>query len=96
MYCKIHETGQGIVLAACDEEILGKKLVDGDYGVVIEPAFYKGEIVKEEKLAELLSGSDSINLFGKKSVGVALKQGFLTEKDITMIAGVEHAIILKV
>ena len=93
MYCKTYETQNGTVLAACDEEIIGKNLVEGQYDVTIETTFYKGEIVKEEELAQMLSGAASINLFGKKTVSVALKQGFLTEKDIIRIAGVEHAVI---
>ncbi|HLC93291.1 MAG TPA: DUF424 family protein [archaeon] len=95
MYCKTYETQNGTVLAACDEEIIGKNLVEGQYDVTIETTFYKGEIVKEEELAQMLSGAASINLFGKKTVSVALKQGFLTEKDIIRIAGVEHAVIFK-
>jgi len=95
VYCKTYETQNGTVLAACDEEIIGKNLVEGQYDVTIETTFYKGEIVKEEELAQMLSGAASINLFGKKTVSVALKQGFLTEKDIIRIAGVEHAVIFK-
>ncbi len=96
MYCKTFETQNGKVLACCDREVIGKNLVDGPYDVTIEEKFYKGELITEEKLAELLGEAISINLFGTKAVGVALKRGFLTEKDIKRIAGVEHAVILRI
>ena len=96
MYCKIYETQNGTVLAACDKEIIGKTLIEGEYHVAIGEKFYKGEAVDAERLGELLSEAVSINLFGKKAVGVAVKQGFLTDKDVIRIAGVEHAVILKV
>ncbi len=95
MYCKTHQTASGALLACCDREILGKNLSDEKYDVTVDEYFYKGEIVNEQGLAELLKECMSINLFGKKAVGVALKQGFLTEKDIISIAGVWHAIIIK-
>ena len=96
LYFKKHETENNIVLACCDKELIGKNLVEGNYDVTIEESFYKGKLIEEEKLAELLSEANSINLFGKKAVGVALKQGFLREEDIIKIQGIEHAIILKV
>ncbi len=83
------------MLAACDRELIGKKLDNGNFEVLIDPAFYKGELVDEIALGELLAEAFSINLFGKKAVDVAIKHGFLTEKGIIRIAGVEHAIILK-
>jgi len=95
MYCKTYSVQQGIILAACDKELLGMNLIDGPYDVVIGQNFYRGEIVKEEELAKLLIDAQSINLFGKKAVGVALREGFLTEKDIITIAGIEHAVIFK-
>ena len=96
MYCKTYVTNGSVVLACCDKDILGKNLVEGSYDVTIDESFYRGEETTEEQLAGLLQEADSINLFGKKTVGVALKQGFLTKNNIITIAGVEHAIIFRV
>lgn len=95
LYCRTYNTGRGLVLACCDKELLGKRLVEGNYDVTVDESFYKGEKISEKRLAELLGESSNINLFGKKAVRVALKQGFLTETGIIRIAGVEHAIIFK-
>lgn len=96
MYCKTHETGGSRVLACADENILGKTFSGKDIEVTVKESFYRGEKIGEERLAELLKEHDSINLFGEKSVGVAVKQGLLSGKDIIRIQGVMHAIILKV
>ena len=96
MYCKTYETQSGTMLACCDKQVIGKNLVEGQYDVTITERFYKGSETTEDELARMLADAFSINLFGKKAVGVALKHGFLTEKDIIRIAGVEHAVILKV
>jgi len=95
LYCKTHSVENNSVLACCDKEVLGKNLKEGNYDVHIEEDFYKGEEINEEKLAELLKESKNINLFGEKSVGVALKQGLLSEKDVIKIDGIEHAIIMR-
>ncbi len=96
LFCNVYNARENVVVACCDRELLGKNLKEGNYDVTIEESFYKGTLTDEKKLAELLKEANSINLFGKKSVGVALKQGFLSERDIIRIAGVPHAIILKV
>ena len=95
LYCKTYSVDNNTVLACCDKEVLGKNLKEGNYDVHIEEDFYRGEEINEEKLAELLKESNNINLFGKKSVGVALKQGLLSEKDIIKIEGIEHAVIMR-
>jgi len=96
MYAKKYETPNSIVLACCDKELIGKNLVEGEYDVTVDEEFYKGDEVTEEKLEELLQEADSINLFGKKTIEIAIKKGFLNEKSVIKIQGVEHAIILKV
>jgi len=95
VYCKTYSVDNNTVLACCDKEVLGKNLKEGNYDVHIKEDFYKGEEINEKKLAELLQKSNNINLFGKKSVGVALKQGLLSEKDVIKIDGIEHAIIMR-
>ena len=85
-----------VVLACCDMELLGKNLVDSRHDVTIDESFYGRQKVTGKELAELLKEADSINLFGKKAVGVALKRGFLRQEDIIRILGIEHAIIMKV
>ncbi|MEK6957996.1 MAG: DUF424 family protein [archaeon] len=96
MYCDTYSTQGNFVVACCDKELLGKNLKEGNYDVTIKESFYKGKLTSEKKLAKLLKQANNINLFGSKAVGVALKQGFLSERDIIKIAGVLHAIILKV
>ena len=96
MFCKIHETQNSTILACCDKELIGKNIQEGNYDVTIEECFYKGELITQEKLEELLQEVNNANLFGKKTISIAIKQGFLTQKDLIKIKGIEHAIILKV
>jgi len=96
LYCKTYSIENSLVLACCDKEILGKELKEGEYEVIVEESFYKGKKTSEKELIELLEKANNINLFGEKTIKIALKQGFLSQEDVIKIDGVSHAIILKV
>jgi hypothetical protein len=84
------------VLAACDRELLGKKLESDGHDIEVSEGFYGGEIVEsEEELARRMEYCTIANLIGDKAVGVAKKRGFITEENIISIGGVPHAQFVK-
>ncbi|MBN2478499.1 DUF424 family protein [Candidatus Micrarchaeota archaeon] len=89
MYLKIHQTQKGRIIAACDKELIGKKLEEGKLCLDLEKysGFYKGELVTEEKLEKELDNFFSVNLVGKKSVGVALRKKLINEDNVQFIKG---------
>ena len=96
MFAKLHKRGNLIILAACDEELLGKKLKGEKISIKISENFYKGNKVNEAELIELLNEADSSNLIGKKVVEVALKAGFAVEKNCIYFGKIPHLQIFKV
>ncbi len=96
MYCKTHEISGSVVLACCDKEVLGKTLTEGDIEATISEKFYGKEKTSEQAFLELLGRAGNINLFGNKTVSIAVKHGFLSEGKARKIRGISHAIILKV
>ncbi|MEM4662655.1 MAG: DUF424 family protein [Candidatus Diapherotrites archaeon] len=95
MYCKVHKTQFGCVLAACDEELIGKNIKFGEVDFYIGEAFYKGKKVNEKVLAKLLEEHSNINLVGEKTVAVALEKGLITERSIVKIGNIPHVQIYK-
>lgn len=92
MYLKIHDAGMGrTVVAVCDKELVGKKLVQGDLEINATERFYKGEEVSEEEVVKVLKEAANINLLGKKAVDIAVKAGIVAEENVLMIQGVPHA-----
>lgn len=83
-------------MACCDKELVGKTLCDGEITFEVRERFYKGFIVTGKKLSGLLKNSQNINLVGKKAVGVALKQGLITQSSIRLIQDVPHVQIFKI
>ena len=79
---RIHVGKEDMLLAACDEDLVGKE-------------FYMGELVSEETLAERLRSVSVINLVGERAVAVAVEQGLVDPECILIIDGIKHAQAVK-
>ncbi len=79
------------MVAACDSEILGKKLEDSVYQLDVREDFYKGEVVGEEDFLQALSNATIANLVGNKIVETAMKHGFVDSANTISVKGVKHA-----
>ncbi|VVB57691.1 Uncharacterised protein [uncultured archaeon] len=90
--CRLHQQGPERVLAAADEDALGKKHAGG--GRVLDlakfAAFYGEETVDEEELEARFAECSSANLVGERAVGVALKMGLAAESQVVRIGEVPH------
>ncbi|MEM4366961.1 MAG: DUF424 family protein [Candidatus Anstonellales archaeon] len=93
---KSHAKGSEMVLAVCDEELLGKVFEDGSIVLDLKryKAFYDGKKVSEEELLALASLATSINAVGSGALVLA-KRGICDEKNIRYIKGVPHIQIYK-
>ena len=96
IFYKIHEQGNATVLAACDKELLGKVLEEGDLHFEVRESFYRGEEADAEKLKELVNEHNNINLIGEKVVGVVLEENLITDSNIIRIKNVPHVQIFKI
>ncbi|MCD6491206.1 MAG: DUF424 domain-containing protein [Candidatus Njordarchaeia archaeon] len=76
-WVKVIETQTGTILAACDEELLGKKLKMGELDIEISPKFYKEHLVDRETLIKLLQTADVLNLVGNFVVSLAENLGLI-------------------
>lgn len=95
MYAKVFRLHGSVVLAACDDKLVGKTLKEGKISVHINPDFYRGEKVDKEGLKNMLKEADNINLFGEETVKVAVELGLADEGSILRINGVPHLQIYK-
>lgn len=91
----LRKSGQFIVLATCDCELLGKVLRDGKIVFEIKEEFYKGQRVTVEEAIELCKQSTIVNMVGQCIVERAVKEGLIHPEAILKINGVPHAQIIK-
>ena len=92
MYVKAYKTQGGLLVAACDRELLGKKLREGSLVLDLDShaGFYRGEAADEAALEKMLSSATNANLVGRRAVGCALRLGLAKKSEVKEIAGVEH------
>lgn len=96
IYAKVYRKHGEILIAACDEDIIGLTFSEGEICLEIKKEFYKGEIIETEKLAFLLSEATIANLTGNHTVNTAIKYGFIDGNNVLEISGVKHAQMIKI
>lgn len=91
MIAKQHRTRNGIIVALCDDKILGKKFFEGDAVLDLSSDFYKGEKVSRERAAEICKRAYIINAVGEESVSLLVSQGFIEKNNIKKISRMPFA-----
>ncbi len=96
IYSKLHVVGKQSVFACCDKELIGKLLKGGKITFRVDKNFYGDKKISVKGLAKALKENANINLVGKKTVGIAHREGIISEKDIIKICGIPHAQIFRI
>jgi len=89
IYVKIHVRGTERLLAACDEELLGKTFSGDGTRLKVSETFYKGELVSEDAFRERMKSVTVMNLVGERAVSIAREAGYVSEA--VDIGGAKHA-----
>ena len=92
---KIHFRGSDRVLAACDFELLGQSFKEGNLRLNVTEGFYNGEVIEEDVFIERMKSFASMNLVGEKTIGIAIREGYIDEDCVVSIDGVKHAQYLR-
>jgi hypothetical protein len=95
IWIRKYSTQGEILLAACDDEILGRTFCEGELQLVVSESFYGGEKVSKENFIGLIKNATIINLVGEKVIKIALDLGLIGPDGIIEIDGVPHAQIAK-
>lgn len=91
MYLKTHISGETLLVAVCDHELIGQTFSDGTLTLEVSEFFYKGEIVSPSDVENALKDAAIANLVGERSIAYAIDGGFITEDNVIVIDGVPHA-----
>lgn len=94
IYLKVYNKGNEILVAACDEEILGKRFSEGKVQLDVSREFYFGELRDINELSNALDNATIANLAGNNTVNFAIEQGSIDKENVLEIAGIKHAQII--
>jgi hypothetical protein len=91
MYLKVHEIQNRKIIAVCDKDLIGTIFEEKGLQLKISESFYKGSLLPEKEIINILKNADNINLVGKKTIELALKNNIISKDNIIKIKGVPHA-----
>ncbi len=93
MNFKIHKTKDGKVLAAADEDLIGKHIKHGDIDFFVNPRFYGEEKAAKEWLIPQMRSNEviAINLIGKEAVAIGIEAGVIDKNQVHKIGKIPHA-----
>jgi hypothetical protein len=92
---KIYKQGNDIVIGACDENLLGKKFVEGKLQIDVSKNFYEGRRIDKKTLENYLLDATIANLVGEETINCAIKLGLVDPNCILKIKGVPHAQMIR-
>jgi len=94
-YFNLKKKGNKVLLAICDEELLGKTLREGKIVFKISEDFYKGKKISVDQAVSMIENSTIINLIGNECVKKAIENGYVHPEAVLKIEGISHAQIMK-
>lgn len=78
-------------MAACDEELLGKKIrLESGATVEVSRSFYGGVLIERSELDKYLNQATIINLLGDEVVSYAISRGIVVERAAVRVGGALH------
>ena len=97
MICvKMHKGSDGrLVLAACDECVLGCSYAEGKLRLKVHESFYRDEVVSDTTFMSMMQKADIMNLVGESTISIAVSEGYVDKSNIITIDGMVHAQVVK-
>ena len=95
VYVKTVVRGKDMVVAVCDEEVLGKTLEGGRVPFTVSEGFYKGTLGDVDEAIAAMKQATICNLVGKKIVEAAIDCNMVHERAVIYFGDVPHAQIVK-
>lgn len=97
-WCKVFSNRADVVVAICDEEILGRKIKMRQDGFKIEISknFYGGKLIDENIAVRVMKKATIGNLMGKRIIDLASQKGFIIKENVIFIDDVPHAQFVKI
>ena len=99
IYMNSFDSPKGIVMAMCDEELMGKVFTEGKIVLDLKQygAFYKGKLVSEATAAASISDAVySANVVGERSVKLFIDAGLVRPEEVKSVQGVPMLHLFKV
>jgi len=88
-------TDEGLLVAVCDDDVLGETFEGGEVSLTVTEEFYGGETVDEQAVIESLARASVANIVGREAVELAVREGFVDEANVLDVGSTRHAQFLR-
>ncbi|WP_247003634.1 DUF424 domain-containing protein [Halosolutus gelatinilyticus] len=95
MIVKERETQEGLLVAVCDEDVLGETFEEGELSLTVTEEFYGGDTVDEGSVIDSLARATVANIVGTRAVELAIEEGFIDEANVLEVGTTLHAQLLR-
>jgi len=89
------ETEEGLLVSACDSDVLGETFEDGSVSLTVTEEFYGGDEVEPAAAMDALRRADVANLVGTETVEAAVDAGIVDEATVLAVEDTLHAQVLR-
>ncbi|PCR91770.1 DUF424 domain-containing protein [Natrinema ejinorense] len=89
------ETPEGLLVAVCDEDVLGETFEEGELSLTVTEEFYGGDAVDESAVIDSLAQASVANIVGTRAVELAVEAGFVDEANVLEVGATLHAQLLR-
>ena len=89
------ETPEGLLVAVCDEDVLGETFEGEGVSLTVTEEFYGGDAVDESAAVDSLARADVANIVGRQAVELAIEEGFVDEANVLEVGSTLHAQLLR-
>lgn len=95
VYVNIFKQQDHVLVAICDDNILGETFREGKLKLEVKTSFYRGTLSSIGEAMKALNNASVGNLVGKRAVEAAIKEGYVDPGAIISIAGIPHVQVIK-
>ncbi len=83
------------MVAACDEECMGKTFREGRLKLSLETGFYGNALLGLGEALVMLEGANILNLVGPNIVEAAIARGLAHPEAVIIIGGIPHVQVMR-
>ena len=89
------QTDEGLLVAVCDDDVLGETFEEDGVSLTVTEEFYGGESVDEDAVVDSLARASVANIVGTEAVELAVREGFVDETNVLDVESTRHAQLLR-
>ncbi len=95
MILRERDTQEGLLVAVCDDDVLGETFEAGNVSLTVTEEFYGGDEADESEVLDSLTRASVANIVGTDAVTLAIENGFVDEESVLDLDSTKHAQFLR-